>query len=62
MTRRNNRLFVFLREAEGATAVEYSSMIVLIILVCIATIAILGGNVEQAFNTFVTKYNELTGS
>jgi len=60
MTRRKNDLLVFLRDEEGATAVEYSIMIVLIILVCIATIAVLGGNVEQAFNTFLTKYNNAT--
>ena len=49
-----------LREEEGATAVEYAVMIVLIIVVCIATITILGGRVEQAFNKFVTEYNEAT--
>ena len=60
MAQNNNGLFVFLREEEGATAVEYSIMIVLIILVCIATIAFLGGNVEQAFNTFLNKYENAT--
>jgi pilus assembly protein Flp/PilA len=40
----------FLREEDGATAVEYAIMLVLIIAVCIAAIAILGQRVDQAFN------------
>jgi pilus assembly protein Flp/PilA len=40
----------FIQEEEGATAVEYAVMIVLIIVVCLATITFLGGRVENAFN------------
>lgn len=50
----------FFADEGGATAVEYAIMIVLIILVCIATIAILGGKVDQAFNKFVTEYDKAT--
>ena len=41
----------FIQEEEGATAVEYAVMIVLIIVVCLATITLLGGEVKNAFNT-----------
>jgi pilus assembly protein Flp/PilA len=41
----------FIQEEEGATAVEYAVMLVLIIVVCIATIAVVGGNANNAFTT-----------
>ena len=41
----------FIQEEEGATAVEYAVMIVLIIVVCLAVITTLGGNVNKAFKT-----------
>ena len=41
----------FIQEEEGATAVEYAVMIVLIIVVCLAVISTLGSEVNQAFNT-----------
>ena len=59
MDQRMHRLKRFAADEEAATAVEYSIMVVLIILVCVATIAILGGRVDQAFNTFITEYNKL---
>ena len=40
----------FIQEEEGATAVEYAVMIVLIIVVCLATITLLGERVENAFD------------
>ena len=40
----------FLKEEEGATAVEYAVIVVLIIVVCLATITFLGDRVENAFN------------
>ncbi len=40
----------FLKEEEGATAVEYAVMLVLIIVVAIAVIEILGNKVNNAFN------------
>ena len=52
-----HRLQRLAADEEAATAVEYAVMVVLIILVCVATIAILGGRVEQAFNKFITEYN-----
>ena len=41
----------FIQEEEGATAVEYAVMIVLIIVVCLATIGILGNKVKNGFQT-----------
>ena len=40
----------FIQEEEGATAVEYAVMIVLIIVVCLATIKLLGGKVNESFS------------
>ena len=44
----------FIQEEEGATAVEYAVMIVLIIVVCLATVAFLGKEVEKGFNKVAT--------
>jgi pilus assembly protein Flp/PilA len=41
----------FIQEEEGATAVEYAVMIVLIIVVCLGVITLLGGEVRDAFST-----------
>jgi pilus assembly protein Flp/PilA len=40
----------FIQEEEGATAVEYAVMIVLIIVVCLVTIKALGGKVNEGFS------------
>ena len=40
----------FIQEEEGATAVEYAVMIVLIIVVCLAVITTLGTEVNRAFS------------
>lgn len=39
----------FMQEEEGATAVEYAVMIVLIIVVCLAAVTLLGEKVNNAF-------------
>ena len=39
----------FIQEEEGATAVEYAVMIVLIIVVCLVAVGILGNKVNNAF-------------
>ena len=41
----------FIQDEEGATAVEYAVMIVLIIVVCLGVITTLGKNVSTAFST-----------
>jgi len=40
----------FVKEEEGATAVEYGVLIALIIAVCIVVIEILGGKINDAFD------------
>ena len=47
----------FIQEEEGATAVEYAVMIVLIIVVCLTVIGLLGGEVKDAFNTVANSLN-----
>jgi pilus assembly protein Flp/PilA len=39
----------FIQEEEGATAVEYAVMIVLIIVVCLVAVGLLGNKVNNAF-------------
>jgi pilus assembly protein Flp/PilA len=52
------RWFLGLRDREeGQAAVEYGVLIALIIAVCVVTIGLLGGKVEDAFTTV---YNNLT--
>ena len=41
----------FVSDEEGATAVEYAVMIVLIIVVCLVVIGFLGQNVQKGFKT-----------
>jgi pilus assembly protein Flp/PilA len=48
----------FIKDEEGATAVEYAVMIVLIIVVCLATITFLGTEVRDAFNTVAESLNK----
>lgn len=45
------RFWKFLKDEEGATAVEYAVMIVLIIVVCIAAITVVGTRSRDAFQT-----------
>ncbi len=44
-----NFLKRFIQDEEGATAVEYAVMIVLIIVACLATIYTLGTQIDSAF-------------
>ena len=47
----------FLKDEEGATAVEYAVMIVLIIVVCILTVKLLGEKVNNAFQNVANNIN-----
>jgi len=40
----------FIRDEEGATAVEYGVMIALIIAVCIAVVYVIGTKINNAFD------------
>ena len=48
----------FLRDEEGATAVEYAVMLVLIIVVCIAVVTTLGQNTRDTFGTVANALNQ----
>lgn len=54
-----NLLKRFIREESGATMVEYAVMIALIAVVAIATISLIGDQVNTAFTTVET---ELAGA
>jgi pilus assembly protein Flp/PilA len=45
------RAVEFVKSEDGPTAVEYAVMLALIIVVCLATIAVLGSNANKAFDT-----------
>jgi pilus assembly protein Flp/PilA len=45
------RVYAFIRNEDGPTAVEYAVMLALIIIVCIAAIAVLGKNASGTFST-----------
>ena len=47
----------FVKEEEGATAVEYGVLIALIIAVCIVVIQILGNKINNAFNNVASRIN-----
>ena len=51
----------FIQEEEGATAVEYAVMIVLIIVVCLGVIGVLGRNVSTAFSTVANSLTPTAG-
>ncbi|MDY7103022.1 MAG: Flp family type IVb pilin [Actinomycetota bacterium] len=52
MTELFTKLYVALRsEEDGATAVEYGMMVALIAAVIVSVVAVLGGQVQAAFQT-----------
>lgn len=52
-----SRIKGFLKDEEGATAVEYGVLIALIIAVAVVIIQILGTKIENAFNRVSNKIN-----
>ena len=54
-------LWKFAKDEEGPTAVEYAVMLALIIVVCLAAIAILGTNANKIFGD-KTLNDTLSGS
>ncbi len=52
-----NKLHGFIRDEDGATAVEYAIMIVLVILVAYVAVGFLGQETSQSFNKFVSTFN-----
>ncbi|GAA4408572.1 Flp family type IVb pilin [Fodinibacter luteus] len=55
MTKALVKLQTRLRSEEGATAVEYGLLVALIAAVIVGTVAILGGQINTAFETVVNK-------
>jgi pilus assembly protein Flp/PilA len=45
----------FVRREEGPTAVEYAIMLVLVIVVCVASVAVLGSNSSNTFKNVGTR-------
>ena len=52
------KLIRFLKDEEGATAVEYGLMVALIAVVIIAAVAFLGGELSNTFNNVATRIGE----
>lgn len=44
------RSLEFVREEEGATAIEYAVMLALIVAVCIGSVNVLANNTGESFN------------
>ncbi len=45
------KIFTFLTDESGPTAVEYAVMLALIIVVCIASVGLVGDRTDQLFDT-----------
>lgn len=54
----------FMKEEEGATAVEYGVLVALIIAACVVIIAVLGSQINAAFQAVSTELTNqgITGS
>jgi pilus assembly protein Flp/PilA len=57
-----NSIRDFLFDEGGPTAVEYSVMLMLVLLVCLTTIQLVGGWCSGSLEDSATKINEATGS
>ena len=62
MTKVAERLWNFLKQEDGPTAVEYAVMLALIIVVCIAAITTLGTNANQTFSSVGNTIGSTSGS
>lgn len=52
---------LFLRDEEGATAVEYSVMVALVAAAIVVIVFFVGLQVKEAFNKFCTSITNLVG-
>ncbi len=57
MRQLGQRLWNFVKNEDGPTAVEYAVMLALIVVVCIAAISVLGSNANNTFNKVATSVN-----
>ena len=51
------KTYDFLKEEQGATAVEYAIMLVLIVAVIIVSVGVLGEKTAGSFNEFNNKFS-----
>ena len=51
------KTYDFLKEEQGATAVEYVIMLVLIVAVIIVTVGVLGDRTADSFNEFNNRFS-----
>ena len=56
------RIKTFLHSEEGPTAVEYAVLLALIIIICLASIRILGTNSNKAYGTVGASIGRTVGS
>jgi len=54
------KLLAFLKDEQGATAIEYGLIAALIAAVIVAALIILGGNVRDTFNAIATAVSGAT--
>ena len=51
------KTYDLLKEEQGATAVEYAIMLILIVAVIIVTVGVLGNQTANSFNEFNNKFS-----
>jgi pilus assembly protein Flp/PilA len=60
MNSMSKKLVKFLKREDGPTAVEYAVMLALIIVVCIASVRLIGTNANTTFNNVATQIGTTT--
>lgn len=53
----NTTIMRFIKDEEGATAVEYGVLVALIVAAAVATITALGKKIDDAFSTIKNQLN-----
>jgi pilus assembly protein Flp/PilA len=56
----SKKMVTFLKREDGPTAVEYAVMLALIIVVCIASVRLIGTNANTTFNNVATQIGSTT--
>lgn len=57
-----NKLMQYLKDEQGATAVEYAIMVALIAAVIIGAVSLIGTNTNATFNFVATTLGGISGS
>ena len=61
-TKFSQKFFAFIKDESGPTAVEYAVMLALIVIVCIASIGLVGQNADQLFQTSGTELQQMNAT